>query len=479
MAKLHSGATLTPSKVELLPSWVAKQRWYAAKDRLPDLDRIAAWRLDDPAGEVGIETLLVLDRGAPTPVVYQIPLTYRAAPLPGGAAALVGTIEHSVLGTRWVYDAPHDPVYAANLLALAQGLVPAASSSDSDALEERVTGAAMSSATLTWRSSRVLAGEQSNTSIIMMATDEAGGERPVIAKVFRTLANGENPDVILQGALAAAGSLRVPASLGAVRGSWSAPGETDTASGHLAFVQEFLPGAQDAWREALLWAASGRDFGVRARALGEATAEVHSLLKQSLPTEAVSPDAIADTLTSMRSRLAQAIAAAPSLADREPAIEATFVEAAASTWPDFQRIHGDFHLGQVLDVPGRGWVLLDFEGEPMRPLSERVRPDQPLRDIAGMLRSFDYVGGSVEQGTRGVSARGWVDGARRAFLDGYAAHSGSDPRDHTALLAAYELDKALYEVVYEASNRPTWVTIPIAAIDRLLPATGSAKEESP
>ena len=96
-----------------------------------------------------------------------------------------------------------------------------------------------------------------------------------------------------------------------------------------------------------------------------------------------------------------------------------------------------------------------------------------------MLRSFDYVGGSVEQGTRGVSARSWVDGARRAFLDGYAAHSGSDPRDHTALLAAYELDKALYEVVYEASNRPTWVTIPIAAIDRLLPATGSAKEESP
>ena len=80
MAKLHSGATLTPSKVELLPSWVAKQRWYAAKDRLPDLDRIAAWRLDDPAGEVGIETLLVLDRGAPT----RLP---NPAHLPGGTSS--------------------------------------------------------------------------------------------------------------------------------------------------------------------------------------------------------------------------------------------------------------------------------------------------------------------------------------------------------------------------------------------------------
>lgn len=479
MAEIHRGASLVPTKTELLRAWVPRQRWYAAKGRTPDLTLLSAWRLDDPAGQVGVETMVLVDRGGAEPVVYQVPLTYRGAPLDGAEHALVGTTEHSVLGRRWVYDAPHDPVYAALLLALAQGLVPAASSSRSDTVEEAITGRAMGPATLTWRSSRVLSGEQSNTSIIMVAADESGAERPVIAKVFRALADGDNPDVILQGALAAAGCRRVPAGLGAVHGSWPAPDGSGTASGHLAFVQEFLPGAQDAWREALIQAGTGQDFGAGARELGEATAEVHLLLAHTLPTEPATPDAVAGTLTSMHARLAQAIGEAPGLAAREPAIRAAFAAAAQASWPDFQRIHGDYHLGQVLHVPGRGWVLLDFEGEPLRPLAERNRADQPLRDVAGMLRSFDYAGGSVEQGTRGFSAREWVERAQRAFLDGYAAVAGQDPRDHDALLAAYQLDKALYEVVYEARNRPTWLTIPMTAIDRLLPVSGRTKEETP
>jgi predicted trehalose synthase len=133
-----------------------------------------------------------------------------------------------------------------------------------------------------------------------------------------------------------------------------------------------------------------------------------------------------------------------------------------------QRIHGDYHLGQVLRVPDRGWVLLDFEGEPLRPLAERSLPDQPLRDVAGMLRSFDYAAGSWEQSHPGRSAREWAARAQRAFLDGYATESGRDPRGDSALLTAFQLDKALYEVVYEARNRPTWLTIPTAAVARLL-----------
>jgi maltokinase len=119
-------------------------------------------------------------------------------------------------------------------------------------------------------------------------------------------------------------------------------------------------------------------------------------------------------------------------------------------------------------VPDRGWVLLDFEGEPLRPLAERSLPDQPLRDVAGMLRSFDYAAGSWEQSHPGASAREWAVDAQRAFLDGYAAESGRDPRADSALLTAFQLDKALYEVVYEARNRPTWLTIPTAAVARLL-----------
>jgi maltokinase len=120
----------------------------------------------------------------------------------------------------------------------------------------------------------------------------------------------------------------------------------------------------------------------------------------------------------------------------------------------------------VLHSPERGWVLLDFEGEPLRPLSERSLPDQPIRDVAGMLRSFDYVGGTLEQ-AHGGSARSWVTSAQQSFLDGYAEAAGSDPRGLGPLLEAFELDKAMYEVVYEARNRPGWVGIPLGAVRRL------------
>jgi len=140
----------------------------------------------------------------------------------------------------------------------------------------------------------------------------------------------------------------------------------------------------------------------------------------------------------------------------------------SATWPALQRIHGDYHLGQVLDVPGRGWVLVDFEGEPLRPLSERTEPDLALRDVAGMLRSFDYVAGSWEQSHPGRSAASWAVRARTAFLEGYTRGAGRDPREDAILLDALELDKALYEVVYEARNRPTWLDIPTTAIARIV-----------
>ena len=253
-----------------------------------------------------------------------------------------------------------------------------------------------------------------------------------------------------------------------VTGHWPHPGtEGDQpASGHLAFAQEFLPGVEDAWRVALHAAEAGTDFAGPARALGEATAEVHRTLAEVLGTEPTSHEQAETIVAEMRARFEAAVAEAPELEEVRGPVDAVLRAAADADWPALQRIHGDYHLGQVLHSPERGWVLLDFEGEPLRPLSERSLPDQWVRDVAGMLRSFDYVGGTREQ-AGGASARDWVTSAQQAFLDGYAARAGEDPRSLGALLAAFELDKAMYEVVYEARNRPGWVAIPLGAVRRL------------
>jgi maltokinase len=470
VAETHREATLSPPKLEVLSGWIGEQRWYTGRGRRPDLRRIGSWRLDDPAGEVGIETLLVADDAGPEPVVYQVPLTYRGEPLDGADHALVGVAEHSVLGRRWIYDATHDPVYAAQLLDLVQGRVRARSGAGSDTDDARVRGVPDA----TWRpaararASRVFAGEQSNTSIVVDADLPDGRRVPLVLKVFRMLSPGENPDVALQEALAGAGSTRVPAALGSVTGQWMHPGPDGAAvaSGHLVFAQEYLPGAEDAWRMASRALETGAGFTGPADDLGEATAEVHQALANTLGTTPASPAAVEATLAGMRHRFADAVAVAPDLDRARTAVEAVLERARRANWPALQRIHGDYHLGQALHAPGRGWVLIDFEGEPLRPLADRSTPDHWVRDVAGMLRSIDYVGGTRER-SRGRSARSWVAATSAAFLDGYARRRGVALRDAGPLLAAFELDKAMYEVTYEARHRPDWIAIPLAAIGRL------------
>jgi trehalose synthase-fused probable maltokinase len=136
------------------------------------------------------------------------------------------------------------------------------------------------------------------------------------------------------------------------------------------------------------------------------------------------------------------------------------------------RTHGDLHLGQTMLSP-RGWVVLDFEGEPARPLPERRLKRSPLRDVAGMLRSFSYVTAGAQL-LRGVEAPdGWEDRARERFLGGYYRNVDGSllPPGQQAidqLLAVFELEKAVYELRYELNNRPDWVAIPVAGIVRLL-----------
>ena len=317
--------------------------------------------------------------------------------------------------------------------------------------------------------SQLLTGEQSNTSMIFGMHPEAGRARPVIIKLFRLLQDGENPDVVLQSALGQAGSTRVPPPLGSVRLALA------SLRTHAMFAQEFLPGMEDAWRTALEQARAGTDFSAPAAALGQVLAEVHRDLAVALgtrPTDRARADAM---VAQMRERLDRVAGELPEVGTHRAQLAQLLSAAGTVSWPPMQRVHGDLHLGQVLSTPDRGWVLLDFEGEPLRPLAQRSLPDCPLRDVAGMLRSLDYVAGAVAH-EHGLDASAWAFRARQAFLDGYTheAGPGTDPAAQRILIAAFEADKAVYEALYEARNRPDWLPIPLSALARISAAAAAA-----
>ncbi|MDY0909337.1 maltokinase N-terminal cap-like domain-containing protein [Microbacterium sp. CFBP9034] len=450
------------STLACLAAWMPRQRWYAAKGRPPSLRLISWWDLAPAAAQdedARIRTYLVADEGALPVVLYQLPVVSRATEtVDAPPDHIIGSPEP---GTTFI-DAPFDPAYARALIRMVtlggRGEGPRTVATGHPAPDAPSDEP---------RSATVMTGEQSNTSLIYRSSG-----MPIICKVYRQLHPGLNPDIELPTALAAAGSVHVPRAIGWIEGSWPDPATAQgTVTGSLASAQEFLPDVEDAWRVALRAAARGQDFRGPARALGAATADVHVSLAELFPTRETLPADREATATSWRRRLTIAIAEVPDIAERREAIEVVYERAAAEPWPAHQRIHGDYHLGQVLHVPGRGWVLLDFEGEPLRPMVERTRADLALRDVAGMLRSFDYVAGSIRldgpERSPGA-ARDWARAAREAFLEGYALASGVDLETESRLLAALELDKAVYEAIYEARNRPTWVTIPLQAIARLV-----------
>ena len=441
-----------------LGDWIVAQRWYTGKGGSPAFRSIGSWPLVSTDPDVRIETHLVIDESQLAPALYQVPLSYRKTPIPelSPAYELDGVL---------VYDAPRDPAYAAALFDLMRD---GGSVFGTDVtLAAHPTVAAPSASVV---NSRVLSGEQSNTSIILdLVSSDGRFVPPAICKVFRALHHGENPDVVLQSAIAGAGSGRVPTSYSSLAATWPDVGRTDgLATGHLAFVQEFLPGTEDAWRVALRAVETNSDFSAQARALGAATAEVHLVLSEALPTIEPTKERVGALLAGMRVRKEAALAAAPSLRLYSDDIDAVYASAEEVAWPRLQRIHGDYHLGQVLLSPDRGWILVYFEGEPLRSMAERSLPDVALRDVAGMLRSFDYAAGAYEQSSPGSDASEWGDAVRRAFLEGYEQQSGRSLAEQQTLLDAFELDKALYEAVYEARNRPAWLSIPTGAISRLL-----------
>ncbi len=447
----------------LLTPWLPRQRWFAGKGAAPGVAEVIATADLDPGPyqDVVVRVHLVRAAGA----VYQVPLTYRRERLAEPPAAVIGELDG-----WWVHDGPHDPAYVRALLTLIRDTGSVIGQRLAlDGRRQRDGGPIDADAP-----SSVLSGEQSNTSIIVGAPSPSA----IIVKVFRVLAHGDNPDVIVQSALAGAGVTQVPRPAGWLEGSWPDPTVPGgLARGHLAFAGEFLSGSEDAWRVATRAVTSDTPFTRQARELGEVTAQVHAALARALPVRPATGEVLNEVADGLLRRLEVAIAQVPQLAEVGPAArEVMNGVRRLSGVGDLQQVHGDYHLGQVLHSTERGWVLLDFEGEPLRPLAERLLPDLAARDVAGMLRSFDYAAGFASVGRPiddplVAGGRMWAEAARSAFLDGYAA-LGDDRltalEDGRTLLRALELDKALYEVVYEAANRPEWVGIPLAAVHRLL-----------
>ncbi|MHB1234265.1 MAG: maltokinase N-terminal cap-like domain-containing protein [Microbacteriaceae bacterium] len=456
-----------PELLDVLADWVPRQRWYAHTGRIPRFVPVGAWALADPESLAEVTVHLLLDvSGAPT--LYQVPVTSRRKPVDSLEQALIAALPTEEGSSRYLYDGPHDVAYTRALFQMIVqegGSLEVEGSPGIAARGHREPGAG----TMVVKASRVLSGEQSNSSIIFDFVDQGAGVRPVICKLFRVLSDGENPDVVLQSALGRIGSAHVPRSIGSVTGRWPDPSHpSGWAAGHLAFAQEFLQGAQDGWQVALRSAEAGKDFTAAAYALGEATAAVHLDLAAAMPSREVTRSDIEAFTGAFGRRLHTAIEEVPAIARHQGAIEAIYAATAATQWPGLQRIHGDFHLGQALATPERGWMLVDFEGEPLRPMAERSNLDVPLRDIAGMLRSFDYISGSYAQSHPGRNIDGWTVASRLAFTTGYSARSGYDLTAHEVLLHAFELDKALYELAYEARHRPSWLPIPAEAIRRMV-----------
>jgi len=443
-------------------AWLPRQRWFAGKGRPATVVADTAVDVErSPSHVVRVHLVGVSYDGTSTPTeTYQVPVVLRPAEQPASAGALIAAVDEPDGTTWYAYDGPHDPAFAAAVLGLLTDGAVVGGPGGLVLRAVRQPGAVVPAA---GGSARVMDGEQSNTSIVV------DGPEPLICKVFRVVAEGDNPDVVVQAALAAAGSTAVPATVGWVEGSW--PGTSGTGHGHLALIQEFLPGTRDAWRVATAALAAGEDFADRARELGAQTARVHQTLATAMGRRPIGADGVRELADALTARLDWALRSAPALAAYEAAAHVALSAVAdVAERPALQRIHGDYHLGQVLDVPGRGWVLLDFEGEPLRPLAERSAPDLVLRDVAGMLRSFDYAAGQLlvaDPRSAGTSLE-WAARARAAFCEGYGRVSGRDPREDAVLLRALELDKALYEVVYESRNRPDWLPIPMTAVDRLL-----------
>jgi maltokinase len=445
-----------------MTEYLASARWFAGKGQdydVVDVQRVAI--LPGPP-TVTIDILTVRYAAGGVEERYQMPLSHYAHEQERIGHAHVGVDPNDDVGLAHAYDAVHDREAMAVYLNAFAATTPGSTREYGGLTFHRVGGHDLD----TEAHSTLFSGEQSNSSV-------AFGEDSLL-KVFRKVTPGRNPDIEIHKVLTEAENHNVAALYG-----WVESGDDD-----LGMIQQFLRTAADGWDLALasvrnLFAEAdlhadevGGDFAGEAERLGAAVADVHSVLREHFPTSTVDAAAVA---TRMRERFDRWRVQVPALEAHTAIVNATFDRLEGLGTEAVQRVHGDLHLGQTLRT-SVGWKLVDFEGEPAKPLAERVLPDSPWRDVAGMLRSFDYAARSVEKDFERLAGAEseqlafrsveWATRNREAFLSGYLG--GRElTSEESALVAAYEADKAIYEVGYEARNRPAWIEIPLAALAKL------------
>ncbi len=437
---------LLPGLVALLP----RQRWYGGAGAPSSIEvlRTEVVREDWPA-LIGL--VVKADDALYQVLVGLRPIDDHADFFRGNDDAILGEVQ-TTSGPAMAYEAAADPELGLILL-------------------EHVTGGRDSAERV-----RPVGVEQSNTSLVY--------DDRLIMKVFRRLQPGPNPEVEVTETLAALGFEHVAAPVAS----------TTYDDIHLAVVQQYLLGATEGWAMALTSlrdlfgvhdtqplpvitpgapppmadpAEAGGDFSGEAERLGVVTAELHLALAEAFGKHRGDARAWADSIGAQAATLAAG--------DLDPELPRAVLQALTDVAdPGWSiRVHGDYHLGQVMRTD-TGWFVLDFEGEPIRPVEERRRPTSPLRDVAGMLRSFHYasMSGLADRSDIEV-AEAWEDRNRGAFLDGYLTEASKGdilPTDEAsvyAVLSAFELEKAVYELGYEKAYRPNWIGIPRAALRRL------------
>jgi maltokinase len=424
---------------EALAEWVPAQRWFASKAREVTVGLVEVLVLEErpPLGLALVEARFA----AGTHDLYQLlvgPGDLEALTTPQSAQALARLLtresrvqgEHGAIAFHWTGEP-----------------LPA----------ERV---------------RLLGAEQSNTSIVI---DEAA-----VLKVFRRLEAGDNPELEMVRFLTGRGFENVPA----LRGWYALEGELLDAT--LGVAQELVHDGRDGWELVLDLLAHEPDRALEDLAeLGTVIGRMHTMLGSDITDPDFAPDdpgeeglalltaTIDEEIERVFLDLPDASEAVAPIAGRgEEVRDRLQLMSHVVVGGKLIRHHGDLHLGQTLRTPDR-WVVLDFEGEPARPLIDRRRKRSPLRDVAGMLRSFAYAASASRILRDAPVPDAWERAARDRFLDGYFTEvdAGLLPASEAGirqLLAIFELEKAVYELRYELNNRPDWVRIPVSGIARLL-----------
>jgi trehalose synthase-fused probable maltokinase len=500
---------LVEAAATALASDLPSRRWFGAKART--ISSVAPVDHAVLPGTAGALALFRVDFASGPPETYCVPLVGEPGPRRPDA----------------LLDALDDPAFSTALVEHIRqgGTLPGRRGSfrfrATAVLGEILPGAP--------REATRLKTEQSNTSVVF--------DGRAILKIFRRVQPGPNPEFEITDFLTRATGFRAaPRLAGSIE--YEEPGHEASTLGTL---HEFVVNHGDAWTalqnrlgEYFAVAVTGPDAGgppdpafaralaaadaKEARTLGELTGRLHVALASATapPRMVPSPMGKADVLAwqdSMRAQLDRVLAElaaaldslpadlrelgrqvldrAPQLAGRSAAVQALADETVMKI-----RVHGDYHLGQVLRTDG-GFVIVDFEGEPTRSLAARRATECALKDVAGMLRSYAYAvraamlrAAEVGGDDAGLLdrlhpwANSWEEGVRAAFLEGYLAQAEQSvprflprPRETIeSVVEAYEADKAVYELDYELNHRPRWIRIPL---DALLRATVPAPTPAP